>query len=235
MKDNPDINKIWQEAAKQIEETNKLTRSIIIKSIESKSQDVMSQFIREKKAGLIGGILFIPIIIVGFLYSFSINLWSILFSMIVFIALIYGVYDGLVQLKKIRIMDQSDSLFESLTGKTNYLKNQLKRARIISPLVGVGLYLPLILIYLYLEYGDLHLHRIDILVLMFSTLIIILITRLITWIQTRKYLAPLEECLYELNHLEPPSLNTRPKINLAVILTLLLALSMVIYWFVSKS
>jgi len=44
MKDNPDLIKIWQEASKKIEETNKLTRSIIVKSIESKSQDVMSQF-----------------------------------------------------------------------------------------------------------------------------------------------------------------------------------------------
>jgi len=234
MKDNHDLIKIWQEASKKIEETNKLTRSIIVKSIESKSQDVMSQFIREKKAGLISGIILIPVIIFGFFASFSVNIWSIVFAIILSTAWIYGIIDGLKQLKTLKSLDQTGSLSDNLSAKLKYLSKQLSRAKFLSPILGVGIYLPLILIYRYLEYGNLILEKDDKIVFGVSIVVIVLITSLMTRFQKSKYISPLRECLEELQNLEPPKLNTHPRVNLAVILAIVLAISMVVYWIVSR-
>jgi len=229
MTEQTDIKKIWQEASKTIEETNRLTRSIIINSIESKSKDIISQFVQEKKTGLVSGIIIIPLFIIGLLFSFPVNLYSILIALILSISVTLATYEGLKQLSNIKKLDGSGSLQESLSGKLSLLSKYFRRGQYLSPLIGIVVFLPITLLYRYLEYGDLQMTQHDYLAIGFSLIFIIGLTILIINFQKYKYLQPLRECLDELEHMEPPATNKRPRINIGLVITILLILSLILY------
>ena len=97
MNEQPDIKRIWQKTSKNIEEDNRLTRSTIIKAIESKSNDIISQFVREKKTGLISGIIIIPVNITGLFISFPFNICRLAAAdnadHIFFFSFLFSMYD----------------------------------------------------------------------------------------------------------------------------------------------
>lgn len=229
MNQGHDIKKIWQEASRKIEENNSLSRSKIQQAIESKSKDIISQFVREKKTALISGLIFIPLFIIGLVYSFPINLYSILFIVLLVVSAILALLEGLKHLKKIRELDESGSLQESLSGKLSYLTKNFRRGQFLSPLLGVGIYLPMMFLYWKLEYGSIEFGRLEWLTIGISLALIIGITSLIIQFQKYKYLKPLQECLNELENLEDPSPNRRPRINIGLVLTVLLLLNLVLY------
>ncbi|MEA1875426.1 MAG: hypothetical protein U9N86_01045 [Bacteroidota bacterium] len=229
MNKQTDIKQIWQEASKNIEENNRLTRSTIIKSIESKSKDIISQFVREKKTGLISGIIIIPMIIAGLFISFPFNIYSIAIALILGISVTLAMYEGLRQLNKIKKLDESGSLQESLSGKLSLLSRNFRKSQFFSPIIGIVIFLPITLLYRYLEYGNLHMTQHDYLTIGFSMMFIIGLIILMLNFQKYKYLQPLKECLDELEQMEPPAPNRRPRINIGLVITILLIVSLILY------
>ncbi|MBT4399806.1 MAG: hypothetical protein HOK84_07290 [Bacteroidetes bacterium] len=229
MNELTEIKKIWQEASRKIEENNRLTRSIITKAIESKSQDVIAQFLREKKTGLIGGAIVIPAMMVSILVSFPITWYSILLLIILGGATGAAVWEGLKHIRKMRKVDESGSLQDSLDNKTRYLQQNFKRGKYLAPTIGFGFYIPVTLIYRYMEYGSLHMETNDIIVLCISLLLIIGITLGIIKFQEYKYVQPLKECLRELKDLDPPAVNRRPRVNIGIVILIILLINIVLY------
>ncbi len=229
MKESVDIRQLWQETSQKIAETHQLTRQIIEKAIESKSNDIIAQFIREKRTGMISGALLIPVIMAGILISFPITWYSLTLVAILGLGILFGIVEGLKNLKKIKMIDESCSLQESLSQKLEFLRKNFKRGKVLAPIVGIGFYVPVMLIYRYMEYGSLDMTQNDLIVLLVSTVFIVAVSLGIIRFQQYKYIKPLEECLTELENMDPPAANTKPRINLGLVIAILLIVNLIIY------
>ncbi|MCK5821980.1 MAG: hypothetical protein KAH17_08835 [Bacteroidales bacterium] len=229
MNEQPNIKQIWQEASKKAEDNNRLTQASIVKSIEAKSKDVISQFVKEKKTGLISGIIIIPLMVIGLFINFPFNVYSFTIALILFISASMATYEGWKQLSRIKKLDESGSLQESLSGKLSLLSKNFKKSQIFSPIIGIVIFLPITLLYRYLEYGNLQMTQQTYLTLGSSLIFIISLILLMLNFQKYKYLKPLKECLDELEQMEPPAPNRRSRINTGLLVTVLLIVSLILY------
>lgn len=225
------IHEDWKRSNDLISENISLTQRIIINSIKSHSNDVLSRFRKELLFGVAGGI----IVLIFLIYSAIQNSHRISYTLTAIagvIMIVYIIIDVLTVYSRIgKFNPGKGSLNECIEAKINVLKSFYQRNRYLQVIYAIAIYIIGFTFYLSVFSNDAILTLKDLMVYSVLGIIMIIAVLIISRMKRHSYITELESCIVSLEGMDPVS-KKQPVLNISswiIVLFLMIAVGIAVY------
>lgn len=217
-----ELNDVWQNTNVLLAESKEISVKQIKNTIRGKSNDILSRLTNELRSGLLGGLftLFYFAFIIINQYNDTLALIVSITGILLVVYIMLDVYNFYLQL--IRFRPGIGNLSEAIQRKLEIIRAYFEKIKYLKTLYGVSVFV-LGLIGYKIAFSDISALSIkDITVYIIIICITIFSIVLITKTKHNRYIAELEDCMTDLNNLEPAVIEKKPTIPFAQWLIIIL-------------